>query len=256
MKIGVLVKGVVDIESGVFVEEDGSGIVDDGNKLVINPYDEYAVEEAIATRDSMGGEVVIVTAGPESAVAAMRQALAMGADRGIRADTSFLEMDSYLTAKVLGHICERETFDIIFAGKRALDDDCGWVHIGVAEILSIPHVNSVESLEFLSDGSTLHLKRSIAGGKKEIIESRLPMMIGCEKGLNLPRYASLPGVIKAKSKQIEVLSATDIVGDESPRVRTLGYSAPVERSGCHMIEGDVESVAKELIGLLKLERRS
>ena len=255
MKIGVLVKQVLDTESKVDVKSDGSGIVDDGNKLVINPYDEYAVEEAIATRDLRGGEVVVVTAGPASAVDVMRHALAMGADRGIRAETDSRQMDSYTVAKVLAKICGDESFDIIFAGKRSVDDNCGQVHIGVAEMLSLPHVNPVEWLELSSDGDSVRLKRSTVGGKKEVIESVLPVVIGCNKGLNVPRYASLPGVIKAKSKPISVVSAAEILRDDKLRIVATGYSEPEKRTGCHMIKGDVEAVAGELVGLLRLGSR-
>jgi electron transfer flavoprotein beta subunit len=255
MKIGVLVKQVQDTESRIDVKPDGSGIIDDGNKLVINPYDEYAVEEAVAMRDAVGGEVVVVTAGPAEAVDAMRHALAMGADRGIRAETESLQMDSYATAKVIFNICADESFDIIFAGKRALDDDCGQVHIGVAEMLSIPHISPVEWLELAADSKSVRLKRPIAGGKKEVIEASLPAVIGCEKGLNVPRYTSLPNVLRAKSKPITILSAGELLGNNSERIRISGYSTPVEKSGCHMIEGDAESVANELVRLLREEAK-
>ncbi|MFH0799896.1 MAG: electron transfer flavoprotein subunit beta/FixA family protein [Pseudomonadota bacterium] len=256
MKIGVLLKQVPDTETRIKIKPDGSGIDEGGIKWVINPYDEYAVEEALRLKEKKGGEVVIVTAGPARAVEAMRQALAMGADRGIRIDVSGAPLDSYSTAVVLSKACANEKFDIIFAGKQAIDDDCGQVHLGVAEMLSLPHVNPVEKFAISDDMTKATLSRPVAGGTKEVVESPLPVVIGCEKGLNEPRYASLPGIMKARSKPIAELKSADLLGGESLRVKAAAYALPPDRKAGKVIPGEPEAAAQELVRLLREEAKA
>lgn len=255
MKIGVLLKQVPDTETKIKIKADGSGIEENEVKWVINPYDEYAVEEALRLKEKKGGEVVIVTAGREKAVEAVRQALAMGTDRGIRIDTDGISLDPYTTAKVLAKACENEKFDIIFAGKQAIDDDCGQVHIGVAEMLSIPHVTPVEKFSISDDGTKVTLQRPVAGGMKEVVESTLPVVIGSEKGLNEPRYASLPGIMKAKSKPVAVLKAADLLSGESAKIKISSYNLPPERVAGKIIPGEPERAAEELVRLLREEAK-
>jgi len=255
VKIGVLLKQVPDSETKIKIKPDGAGIEEGEIKWVMNPYDEYAVEEALRLKEKKGGEVVIVTAGPSRAVEAMRQALAMGADRGIRIDTTGLVLDSYTTAKVLSKACENEKFDIIFSGKQAIDDDCGQVHIGVAEMLSLPHVTPVEKFTLSDDATKATLQRPVAGGMKELIETSLPAVIGCEKGLNEPRYASLPGIMKAKSKPIAELKGQDLLSGETVHVKISAYNLPPERKAGRVIPGEPEAAAVELVRLLREEAK-
>ena len=255
MKIGVLLKQVPDSESRIAVRGDGRGVDEAGLKWVINPYDEYAVEEALRLREKRGGEVVLVTAGPVRAVEAMRQALAMGADRGIRIDTDGVELDPLVTAIALSAACSQEKFDIIFAGKQAIDDECCQVHIGVAEMLDLPHATPVESFSISDDGASAVALRPVSGGLKERVELSLPAVIGCEKGLNEPRYASLPGIMKARSKPISELKAADLLMGESARLRIDSVSLPPERGGCRIVGGSVAESANELVRLLRDESR-
>lgn len=255
MKIGVLLKQVPDTEARIRVKPDGSGIDEGEIKWVINPYDEYAVEEALRLKESRGGEVVIVTAGPARAAEAMRQALAMGADRGVRVDTQGAALDAYTAAHVLARACRDESFDIIFAGKQAADDECGQVHIGVAGMLTWPHVNPVEKFEISDDGKRVVLQRPVAGGTKEIVESPLPVVVGCEKGLNEPRYATLPGIMKARSKLIVTLNASDLLGEAKIQIENLNYMLPQERGQGRIIPGEPEEAAQELVRLLREEAK-
>lgn len=253
MKIGVLLKQVPDTETKIKIRADGKGIEEGEIKWVINPYDEYAVEEALRLKEKAGGEVVVVSAGPARASEAIRQALAMGADRGIRIDTTGVELDPFTTSLVLANAAKNESFDIIFAGKQAVDDDSAQVLIGVAEKLSWPHVTPVEKFE-ISD-KTAKLQRPVAGGTKEIIETNLPVVVGCEKGLNEPRYASLPGIMKAKSKPVAELKAADLLGGEKARLTISKYSLPPERQGGKIIPGEPEEAAAELVRLLREEAK-
>lgn len=255
MKIGVLLKQVPDTETRIKIKPDGTGIEEGEIKWVINPYDEYAVEEALRLKEKKGGEVVLVTAGVPRASEAMRQALAMGADRGVRIDTTGQALDSYTMAVLLSKACANEKFDIIFAGKQAIDDDCGQVHIGVAENLDIPHVTPIEKFTLSDDGLKATLQRPVSGGMKEIVETTLPAVIGCEKGLNEPRYASLPGIMKAKSKPIAEFKATDLLSGEVPRVKAAAYNLPPERKAGRVIQGEPEVAALELVKLLREEAK-
>lgn len=255
MKIGVLLKQVPDTETVVKIAADGRSLVQDGIKWVINPYDEIALEEALKLRERLGGEVVILTAGLRRAEDSMRQALAMGADRGIRIDTDGVDADPFMTARMLSKVCEAERYDIIFAGRQAVDDGASQVHIGVAEMLGIPHCTLVEKFDISSDGKIVTLTRAAASGIKEIVDSTLPLVVGCEKGLNNPRYATLPGILKAKSKQIGVVSAVESAGDLAPRLIVKALRPPLERKAGRMIEGDAKRAAEELARLLHEEAK-
>ena len=255
MKIGVLLKQVPDTETKIRIRADGRGVEETEVKWVINPYDEYAVEEALRLKEKKGGEVVIVTAGPARAAEAMRQALAMGADRGIRIDADPQSLDPYTTAKVLAKACEGEKFDILFAGKQAVDDDAGQVHIGVAEMLALPHVTPIETFAIADDGTKATLTRPVAGGTKEVVEAALPVVVGCEKGLNEPRYASLPGIMKARSKPITEMKAAELLAGETAKLAVAAWSLPPERTAGRVIPGEPEQSAEELVRLLREEAK-
>lgn len=256
MKIGVLLKQVPDTETKIKLKPDNSGIEEGEIKWVINPYDEYAVEEALKLKEKQAGsEVVIVTAGPPRVVDSMRQALAMGADRGIRIDTTGAHMDLYGVALVLSKVIQEEKFDIVFAGKQAVDDDCAAIVQYVAEHTGLPHASPIETFELLGDGKLAKVQRPVAGGMKEIIEISLPCVLGCEKGLNNPRYASLPGIMKAKTKPIAEKKAADLLGGEGLRVMTAGWALPPERAAGKKVDGEPEAVAEQLVKYLREEAK-
>lgn len=253
MKIAVLLKQIPDTESKILIASDRQSILEDEIKWVINPYDEIALEEALRLKEKNGGEVVIVTAGPLRASESVRQALAIGADRGIHIETKEFELDPFLTALILTNACRPENFDIIFAGKVALDDGFGFVHIGVAEALQIPHVSCVEKFEISSDNKSAKMTRADVGSTKEIVSSNLPLLVGCEKGLNEPRYATLPGILKAKSKPIKVLNGLEMLHDEKARIKTTALNFPAERKAAKIIKGNPQEAAEELARLLREE---
>ena len=186
MKIGVLVKQVPDTEMKIKIAADGKGIETAGVKFIVNPYDEIAVEEALKTKEK--------------------------ADRGIHIDDTGMAADSFVTAKALAAALKNEAFDVIFCGKKAIDDDAAQVVQMAAEFLGIPHVMVIATFEMSPDGKGAKVERHVGGGAKEIIETPLPALFGCEKGLNTPRYASLPGIMKAKSKPLAVLKGSDLTG--------------------------------------------
>ncbi len=261
MKIGVLLKQVPDSETKIKVKADGSGIETGDIKYVINPFDEYAVEEALKLKAKKRGEVVIFSFGPKKADEAIRGALAMGADRGVRVDSTGLEgSDNYAVARVLAAAVKAEGMDIVFAGKQAIDDDAAQVPQLVAEFLDWPEVGPVEKFELVDD-STIKVERAIGGGSKEVIESSLPAVVAAEKGLNTPRYASLPGIMKAKRKKIDVKKPDDLgvpsaeMGAEAALVQVTRWSPPPVRAAGKILKGELSETIPQLVKLLHEEAK-
>lgn len=255
MKIGVLIKQVPDTETKIRINAAATGIETDGIKYVVNPYDEYAVEEALKTKEKAGGEVVAVSLGPARCVEAIRTALAMGADRGIHIDDGGIPMDSAVTARTIAKTIQGENFDLIFCGKQAADDDAAQVVPMVAELLNLPHIMVVEKFELRDDKKGAVVRREVGGGAKEVYEVDFPVLLGCEKGLNTPRYASLPGIMKAKTKPLAVMKASDLAGDAKPRTVEVNYRLPPERQAGKILKGEPGEVVKELVRLLREEAK-
>ncbi len=256
MKIGVLIKQVPDTETKIRIKADATGIEADGIKYIINPYDEFAIEEAIKTKEKMGtGEVVMVSLGPIRSVEAIRTGLAMGADRGILIDDTGITADSFVTARILANALKNENFDLIFCGKQAIDDDAAQVVQIVAEFLNLPQVMVIEKFDLREDKKGAVVHRRVGGGAKEVYDVDFPVILGCEKGLNSPRYASLPGIMKAKTKPLASLKASDLIGDAKPKTRNVHYRLPPERKAGKILQGEPEQVVKELVKLLREEAK-
>lgn len=249
MKIAVLIKHVPDTESRLALSDDGLHVDTSQASFVINPFDEIALEQAVQLKEQKGGEVIVVTCGPATAEKGLRDAFAVGADRGILIDTGDAELDPLSTARALAEALKTEPCDIVFAGKRSTDVEAGIVHIAVAEYLGIPHVSPVEKFE-MGDDKHARVTRAASGSTKEIIDVDLPALIGCEKGLCEPRYPTLPGKMKAKGKPVDARSVG--VGGECV-VTTRSYSPAPERGAVKMIEGSPEEAAKKLVEALQKE---
>ena len=258
MDILVLLKQVPDTESIIMIADDGKSIKTADLKWIINPYDEFAVEEALRIREAQGGKVTIVSVGTEKAVEAIRTALAMGADEGVLInDPAIAQIDGLGTARILAAAVKQMPYDLIIAGMRAVDDDNFQVGAAVAELLGIPNVSMVIKEE-IADGK-IKCHRTIEGGT-EVIEASLPAVFTTQRGLNEPRYASLPGIMKAKKKPLETKTLADIGIDASEVQQTLvnvvAMQPPPERKGGRIIEGETaqEKVA-ELARLLQEEAK-
>jgi len=233
------VKQVPDTEAQIKVKADGSGIDESGIKWVMNPYDEYGVEEALRLKEKFGGEVTIVSLGPARAMETIRTALAMGADKGIHIDDPvFYTADAYATAEALAAAVKGITYDIIFCGQRAIDDDSGQVGSILAELLGIPVVTMVTKLEVA--GSSAKATRPVEGAQL-VIETALPCVITATKGLNEPRYASLPGIMKAKKKPVDVKNAAALGVKGESKAKVVKFvpppARPLERSLCRRHAG-------------------
>ena len=260
MEIVVLVKQVPDTEALVQIADDGVSIKTQDIKWVMNPYDELAVEEALRIRDAQSGTVTILSVGTDKAQETIRTALAMGADKGVLVSDPAAEgSDSLGTAKILTAALKEIPYDLILVGQRAVDEDNYQVGSAVAEMLSIPQVSIVTKVE-LSDGKIL-CTRAIEGGSV-VVEASLPALFTTQRGLNEPRYASLPGIMKAKKKPLEVKSLADIgvdagaVGSGNRKLKIKSLNLPPERQAVKMVEGDSPAaVAAELVKILHDEAK-
>jgi electron transfer flavoprotein beta subunit len=251
VEILVLLKQVPATESMIAIADDGVTIKSDGLKYVINPYDELAVEEALKIREAQGGTVTIVTVGPAKATEAIRTALAMGADKGILVDPGEVPCDGLSVAKILAAAIKEMSCDLIIAGHRAVDDDNFQVGPAVAELLGMPNISMVIKEE-IADGK-ITCTCTVEGGTKDV-EARLPALISTQRGLNEPRYASLPGIMKAKKKPLETKSLSDLGLDPdglAAKAVIKALRTPAERQGGKIIEGDsVQVKAAELVKAL------
>ena len=251
MNIVACVKQVPDTEALIKVKADGSGIEEGGIKWVMNPYDEYGVEEALKLKEKNGGEVTIVSMGPARAMETIRTALAMGAEKGVHITID--KADEYNTAAALAAAIKGINPDIIFCGQRAIDDDSGQVGSILAELLGLPVVTLVTKLE-IADGKAKAVKP--IEGAQLLIESQMPCVITAQKGLNEPRYASLPGIMKAKKKPVDVKDAAALGITVQPKAKIVKMTPPPERAPGKIIEGDDPAAkAAELAKLLREEAK-
>lgn len=256
MRIAVCVKQVPDTETKIKIAPDGSQIDTMGIKWIMNPYDEHAVEEAIKIRDANPGSTIqVFTVGPKArATEVLRTALAMGADDGVIIDAPET-VDNDLVARALAEALKKEgQFDLVLSGKLAIDDNSSAVSQMLAEKLSMPHATVVSKMA--TAGTSTTVEREVEGGTREVYEIQLPAVVGANKGLNMPRYASLPGIMKAKKK---VLKEYDLAGlgldAASAKVKLTQYRLPAEKPAVKMLSGDAKSQAAELAALLRNEAK-
>ena len=261
MHIVVLLKQVPDTETVIRIGEDGKSMAASGVKWVSNPYDEYAVEAALRLKDSQGAQVTILILGPQRAVEAIRAALAMGADQGVLVDDpATVGSDALGKARILAAALKQLPFDLIFCGHRAVDDDENQVGVMVAELLDLPHLALAVALE-VADGR-VRIERPIEGAKLQV-EAELPALVtfGGAHAIWSPRYASLPGIMKAKKKPLAVKTLADLglapeqVGAAAARVRVAALELPAPRQAGVKVEGDTAAKARELARLLHEEAK-
>jgi len=264
LKILVTAKRVEDPESKIKVKPDGSGIVTEGVNYKMNPFDEIAVEEALRLKERHGGEVVVASIGGEKATTEIRAALAMGADRGIlvRHDGS---LDPVVVSAILAKLFEQEKPDLCLLGKQSIDDDQNQVgqyladRLGLAQGTFASKTDSLESeaeqkkvpgLVPSGDGKSIQVVREIDGGV-ETLELRLPAVVTTDLRLNKPRFASLPGIMKAKKKELKEIPAASLGVDLAPRVVVRKLAEPPKRKGGVKV-ADVNELYEKLHGEAKV----
>jgi electron transfer flavoprotein beta subunit len=249
MNIYVLLKQTFDTEERIVIEN--GRISEDGVKFVINPYDEYAVEEAIQIRDQHGGKVTLVSVGPERSAEALRTALAMGADEAVLISDERIPQDEYAVSKVLAAYFMGESCDLILGGYFSVDNGAGQVAVRLAEILGLPHVGSITDL-VVADGKATAERD--AEGDVEKVEVQLPALFTAQQGLNEPRYPSLPGIMKAKKKPFKQVTLEDLGlsdADIQASTETVLLSKPPGRAAGQILKGEVDEQVKEMAALLR-----
>ena len=249
MKVLVPVKRVLDYNLKVRVKSDGSGVDLSNLKMSINPFDEIAVEEAVRMKEGGGGhaagaasEVVVVSIGPEQAQETLRGALAMGADRGILIKVDG-DVEPLAVAKLLAKVVEAEQPELVILGKQAIDDDASATGQMLAALLDWPQATFASKIVLSAGKATV--TREVDGGL-QTIDVQLPAIVTTDLRLNEPRYASLPNIMKAKKKPIDVKIAADYGVDTAPRLKALKTAEPPKRSGGIKVKS-----AAELVGKLK-----
>jgi electron transfer flavoprotein beta subunit len=257
MKIVVCVKQVPATDSRIRIAPEGDRIVEQDVTWVVSPYDEFAIEEALLLKEKKGGEVVLLSLGPERVQSALRTGLAMGADAAVHLkDARFDKADASVTAAALAAAVRGlGPVDLVLTGQQGVGDDQSQIPGMLAEKLDLPQVTMALKIE-VGDGKAT-VEREI-GGAHEVWETSLPAVISAQKGLNQPRYASLKGIMAAKKKTIEVKDAAALGLDAAalePKVTLTALSLPPARPPVKMIEGDPAAQAKELIRLLHEEAK-
>jgi len=263
LKLVALIKNVPDTEAKIKINADGSGIETQGVKFVMNPYDEFAVEQALLIKEALKDDttVTVISLGPERVVESLRTALAMGADDAIHLeDAAFEGGDSQANARVLAEVLKTISPDLVFCGRQGIDYDAAQTPVAIAEYLGIAQALVAVEFSLSDDKKTATVTRRVEGGD-EIVELTLPALVSCEKGLNEPRYASLPGIMKAKKKEIKKITLADVgleagqVGAAGAQSRIVAFRPLPERPPVKMIEGEVGDQAKELVRLLREEAK-
>ena len=248
MKIAVCVKRVPDTEARVKIGVGGKAVDETGVKFVLNPYDEFAVEEALRRKEQAGtGEVVIVCLGPAAAQETIRTALAMGADRGVLLQADAIPADGFEVAKALAAELRPGGYDLILFGKMAVDDYNQQVGPMVAELLDLPCVTSIVHLDLTAGAGVA--EREIEGGV-EVVEFPLPAVLTAEKGLNEPRFPALKGIMAAKKKPLE----TKPVALGAGGVEVVALTTPAERTAGKIV-GEGAAAVPELVRLLREEAK-
>ncbi len=256
MNIVVLVKQVPDTETNIRLNASKTAIETEGIKWVMNPYDEFAVEEAIRIKEKQKtGTITAISLGPKRVVETLRVALAMGVDEAIHINSEQVFLESHITAKAISVILKNLKPDLIISGKQAVDMDQSATFSFVAEYMDIASVSYIVKIEILNN-QLIKVEQEAEGGARNVIEIELPAVVAVQKGINIPRYASLPGIMRAKKKEIKEYKLEEILVDNNePTIKIGEFSLPPERKACKKITGDIPFQVKELIKFLKEESK-
>lgn len=247
MNIAVCVKQVPDTETRIKLSEDKKKVIEDDIQFILNPYDEFAVEEALKLKEKNGGDVTVISLGPDRITQAIRSALAMGANKAIHLKTDLNPNDPAVIAEALSGVLKQGNYDLILLGKQAIDDDHSQMASLLAEKLDLPAVTVVIKLDIVGD--SVVAEREIDGAH-EVIETKLPAIVAAQRGLNEPRYASLKGIMAAKKIQIEQVN-TQVSEDQ---LQIIEFNYPPAKSPGKIVGKDADAVP-ELLRLLHEEAK-
>ncbi|GFO70205.1 electron transfer flavoprotein subunit beta [Geomonas limicola] len=251
MKILVCIKQVPDMESRFKPDSAGVWYSDTDLAFRMNEYDEYAVEQAVQLKEQLGGEpeVVVLSVGPDRVVEALKKALAMGCDRAVQVQDPAAHLkDPWQIASAIAAYAKGENFNLIFTGLQSQDRGSAQVGVTLAEILGIASVTTIVGFEY-ADGSVT-VRRELEGGLKARVQLKTPALVTCQLGLNVPRYPTLPNIMKAKKKEILTLPVGELLHEEARSV-TASFYAPPKKSGGIVLEGDVAVQVDQLLDILR-----
>ena len=244
-----------DTETKIKLSQDLKQIDPSGVTWIINPYDEFAIEKALKIKEQINaGEVILLASGPSRTEEAIRQGLAMGADRAIFIKDDALEYaDSFVVSKLISNELKNMTFDLVLTGKKVIDIESPQIGVFVAEELGLTHVSFVMKFnEIDAAGKKIVCDREVDGAH-EIIEVQLPALITCDRGEDIPRYASITGIMKAKKKEIVVKSPN--MADISVRTEIISMELPPSRKEARIFEGETAEKVKALVKALREEAK-
>lgn len=257
MNIIVCVKRVPETaEAEITIDKSGKGIRTDDLVFDINEWDNYAVEEAVKIKEEQGGTITVITVGPGESQDTLRRALAMGADQAVHLnDPSLWSGDTYATARALHAALKDKPFDLVFAGVQAGDDGYGQIGPILAELLQVPHATMVTKVNI--QGGQARVNRELEGGLEEIVEVKLPAVLGIQTGINEPRYVSIMGIRKAKQKELREVGANDLglsadaVGPAGSLFEVKELYIPPKEKEAEMLKGSPDDVSAKMLEILK-----
>lgn len=263
MKIIVCLKEIPDTEAHFKLNSTQTAIDPEGIVFKMNPFDECAIEEALKIKEKVGGDVTLISLGPDSAKQTIRKGLAMGADSAIHlSDPAFANSDAFVVAKALSAAIKNTGFDLILSGVQSEDGLNMQTGIMVAEFLGLPHVSIATKFELFPDNKKAKVTRELEGGLLEDVEIDLPCVVTIQTGINIPRYPTLPNIMKARAKEIKDLKISDVgftenqVGVTGSHMKTIKIYVPEKGGKADMIPGDEDQAARTLVRKLKTEAKA
>ncbi len=251
MKLLVCIKQVPDMESRFKPNSSGTWYSDSDLAWRMNEYDEYAVEQAVQLREQLGDtcELTVLSIGPDRVVEAIKKALAMGCDRAVHIqDPAIHEKDPWQVASIIAAYAKEQRFDLIFTGMQSQDRGSAQVGVTIAELLQFACATTLVGFSF--DNGVVTAKRELEGGIKGVVKLATPALVTCQLGLNVPRYPTLPNIMKAKKKEIALIPVAELL-KESPLVPTISFHPPARKGGGMVLEGDVGDLVEKVIAILK-----
>ena len=251
MKILVCIKQIPDMESRFKPAADGLWFDESDLAWRMNEYDEYAIEQAVQLKEQLDNapELTVLSIGPDRVVEAIKKALAMGADKAAHIqDTAAYQKDPWQIASIIAAYAKDKGFDLIFTGMQSQDRGSAQVGVLVAELLGMACATTLVGFSY-SDG-VINAKRELEGGLKGLVKLQLPALVTCQLGLNVPRYPTLPNIMKAKKKEIEAIPVVDLLS-EQPLAPTASFYPPARKGGGIVLEGDVSELVPKLVAILK-----
>jgi electron transfer flavoprotein beta subunit len=256
MNIAVCVKRIPKTaEADIFIEKDGTDIKKDHLVFHLNDWDGYAVREAVLLKEKYGGEVAVITVGPEESKEVLTRCLAMGADRALRIEEPPTQ-DGHLIAKILSESIKDQSFDLILTGVQAEDDNDGQVGVSLAQMLGLPHAAIVTHIEM--NGDRVRVKRELEGGIDEVAELKLPAVLTIQTGINEPKYVSLAALLEAEDKEIKDVGLEEIrptTGESVDAKIDQVFFPPVGKMA-EILKGNPEEVVTQLTEIIKKKKGS